>query len=156
MSPDSTDGDGMGPVMKMEMLFDLPTMPVDATLIVWNKDLDLKGVNDPDEFNELFKVDGVTDWIDDYNDPEVVQSQTNSYTQLLKIDLGVLSGGPVLYDFLFKSNLDNPKGYHYRNTKEKLWAKIVYQPTIIPLPATLPMLAAGLGLIAVARRRHSS
>lgn len=176
-SADSTDTAGTGRTMTMNVAFDVPDEPVDAHLYVGFYDLDLAGVNDPTGFTEAFGVDGYG-WVDDVNDPEVVQSYTNSYFQFLSFDLGTLTG-PLNLDFLFNSTLSQSlfngcdddldqkkkgkkkgKGSKptcsYTNTPEKLVAYVGYTASPIPLPGGVWMLLGGMGLlggVSVMRRR---
>lgn len=75
-------------------------------------------------------------------------------TVLLTLDLGVssanLSGFGTLRSILFDNTASTGAGYAYGN--------ISYLPgaAVVPLPASLPLLLAGLGGLAVLRRRKAA
>lgn len=85
-------------------------------------------------------------------------SNSDNYTSTNMIDLGPLAAATSIYLKLFTDVNATSEGYRIKNFV--LWGEKVVEtdpeeaPSGVPLPAALPLMVAGLGMIGLASRRR--
>jgi hypothetical protein len=106
-------------------------------------------------YSEVFALKGATGWVYDALNPWLAYGYLNlSFDSFANVDdwsFNRLEGG--MYADWDSSTYGDYGGLDYYSIGPGAWTKSV-EPSPVPLPASLPLLAGGLGLIAAARKRR--
>ena len=160
----SDSGDGGG-TLHMILQFAPVSTTTSSVLSIVFEDLDLKNVNDPDNFFEKLNVlkansptsfTSLTGWITKANIGEFVTGDANS--QQLTLELGILTQSPIYLELDFRAY----SKFYGKNTPEYLIATISENISTTPVPGPfagtgLPGIAVLFGiLITIAGRRRKS
>ncbi|WP_028863509.1 PEP-CTERM sorting domain-containing protein [Psychromonas aquimarina] len=155
--------------LDMYLYFDIAPGMTGTSLTLWFDDLDLADINTPTGF---FETLAFNESVNGELGGDIVDEFVYTTWQGLEALANVSFGGPIpnnnrnvsmtisglnLEDD-FRLNLqftsyDNNLHGWYRNTAEYLSAKLTVEPTQVPEPQTSILLAAGILVMAIARRR---